>query len=346
MRVFFAALTSLVVCASIAHDEGQCTDVKNDDDTVSFLQQFSVKVKQEDLAANVQGHSGTSKRTAIPLQLVMTGHTATLDELPDTVKENLKNTQSLAPGFSIRYLDDAACQEYLTKHFREEFLEIYVREQHGSFRGDICRSAVLLREGGFYADLDFQFHAGLLDLIDAETTLMTAFVAEDVQMWTPPLRKNEKGTAIRPILNALIAVRPESHIMKRTMKYIRKSYEDDQEPPSLLGPIAMELALRETVHRDCPDISLSNPDKLGHWTCGEEKLQFYQEEDIGAGQDCWKEGAVVCPPDRAMSTTEFFGSRFGVFRIGSESREKRLIGWSRYQGCSKYGCGFNGGVAS
>jgi mannosyltransferase OCH1-like enzyme len=168
MRVFVVALASLATSPSIAHGVDKCIDAKerrdaedNDDDTVSFLQQFSVKVKQEDMTSDPKEQGADLKKTQIPLQLVMTGSFPTLDDLPNTVKENLQNTRNRAPGFTIRYLDDAACREYLTTHFREEFFEIYDREQHGSFRGDICRSAVLLREGGFYADLDFQFHDGL-----------------------------------------------------------------------------------------------------------------------------------------------------------------------------------------
>jgi len=320
----------------ISHDDELATD------TVSLLQRIPI-VKP--LTPKLE--SWVAKRNKwIPLQLVMTGSFSSLEDLPLETKANLDNTRSLAPGFSIRYLNDTSCRIYLSKYAGDEFVEIYDREIHGSFKGDICRSAVLLREGGFYADLDFQFHDPLASLIGENTTFMTAFVAQ--MSWTPVLPPSDFGpspSAVnRPILNALIAVRPKSPVMERTMEFILKAYAKHEKLPALLGPTAMGEALRETVHQGCPDISLSNSDALAQWTCGEESVRLYQEEYIGADIDCMHEGPVVCPPERAAS--EFTGLQFGVFRMGSESRASRLIGWPRYQACATYGCTINGGQPS
>lgn len=344
MRVYSVGVSSLVLVLWILstwilvmyHDDELATD------TVSLLQHIPI-VKP--LTPKLE--SWAAKRNNwIPLQLVMTGSFSSLEDLPLEAKANLNNTRSLAPGFSMRYLNDTSCRTYLSKYAGDEFVEIYDREIHGSFKGDICRSAVLLQEGGFYADLDFQFHDPLASLIGENTTFMTAFVAQT--SWSPVLPPSDFGpspSAVnRPILNALIAVRPKSLVMKRTMKFILKAYAKHNKLPALLGPTAMGEALRETVHQDCPDISLSNSDTLAQWTCGEESMRFYQEEYIGAGNDCINEGPLVCPPERAAS--EFGGLNFGVFRMGSESRNSRLIGWPRYKACATFGCNINGGQPS
>jgi hypothetical protein len=357
-----AVLSTLVILSSLSHDIDHCTNVNaaSDNelplDTASFLQHRTVAAK-----ADNQTSTATGRRSSrIPMQLVMTGNFSSVDDLPLAVQANLNNTRALAGGFSIRYLDDADCSDYLSLYFNQSFQEIYDTEIHGSHRGDICRSAVLYREGGFYADLDFQFYEALPNLIDENTTLMTAFIAELADGdGNPILTPSEDGSvnAIKPILNALIAVRQGSPIMERTLSHILKlctKVEEDWawggeisvlvEPPSLLGPIAMAEALRETLQQDCPKVSLSDLGTLSQWTCGEESIRLYQEEHFGAGDDCKNEGPVVCSEERAAS--DFDGSHYGVFRMGNESRSSRLIGWPRYQACSQLGCGINGGLPS
>jgi len=286
----------------------------------------------------------TLMQNSIPSQLILTGPFASLDELPPQTKQNLDNTLAHALGMKTRYLNDDACRDFLKEHFDNELVELYDGETHGSFRGDMCRSAVLLQEGGFYADLDFQFFMPVHKLIDEHTTFMTAYTAQGSWSKNVSAAVVELGdggqVSIQPILNALIAVRPKSPIMERTMKNIKDWYAGSRQ--GLLGPMAMAKALAEIVREDCPQVPLKGPEAKAQWKCGPESLRFYQEEYFGG--DCPGEGQIVCPQGRARSS--FFGSHFGVFSMGTQKREARLVGWSRYLGCDDYGCGINGGVAS
>jgi len=305
----------------------------------------------------------------IPRQLVMTGQFSSIDELPLETKKNLDNTRKYAPGFTMRYLNDGACQQYLQDHFDSDLAYLFSQEKHGSFRGDICRSAVLLREGGFYTDLDFQLNVSIESLIDENTTLMTALVAQGPWLTVQATAKLSTGrsVSIQPILNALIAVQPKSSIMERTIKNIKAWYKNKaSQERGLLGPMAMAESLAEMVQEDCPSppfaplpevhaedgTIVEAADPMARWACGSEKVRLYQEEYLG-DTECGKgsmdrRGAwrapsqVVCPPGRR----DFFGLQFGVFSMGEASRESRLIGWSRYLGCAKFGCGINGGEAT
>lgn len=257
----------------------------------------------------------------IPPQLVMTGPVASIEEFSPDAMENFQNTRSYATGLTVRYLNDAACGDYLREHFGDGFAQIYEGEVQGSFRGDICRSAVLLREGGFYIDLDFQLHVPISSLIDEHTTFMTVYA---------------DPTSGPVILNALIAVRPNSPVMLETMSKLKQWYADLRK--GLPGPVVMAEALSSMMLQQCPQNQISLvATKPGQLVCGSENLRFYQEENMGSGPDCLQAGQVVCPPQRAGS--RFFGSHFGVFRVGKESRQSRLIGWPRYLACSQPGCG-------
>jgi len=296
----------------------------------------------------------------IPPQLVMTGVFTSLDDLPLAAKTNLEKTRAQSPGLTFRYLNDLECWQYLQEHFDDELSALFYAEKHGSFRGDICRSAVLLREGGFYMDLDLQLHVPIQKLIDEDTTLMTAFIAPGP--WIAPghpislTAKLGSGSqvSIQPILNAMIAVRPKSPVMEKTLKHIRAWYKGNRE--GLLGPLAMAKAIGELVQNDCPMVPVNaashnivspghdGADAMARWVCGSENFRFYQEEYFGSGPDCLLEGHIVCPEKRASSP--FAGSHFGLFSMGNASKEARLIGWSRYLGCDVHGCNLNGGEMS
>jgi hypothetical protein len=269
-----------------------------------------------------QNHRPASlaEQTAIPPQLIMTGPFASMDDFPADVKANLEQTRKFSTGLKLRYFNDKACRDYLEAHFGDEFQQIFKDETHGAFRGDICRSAILLQEGGFYIDLDFELHVPMLSLVDAQTTFMTAYA--------------DRQISGKVVLNALIAVRPGSPVMKETMTRLRWWYSGPRK--GLPGPVVMREAIEEMIKKGCPEVPSAGQD-TAQWSCGTENVRLYQEEFFGIGQDCQREGQVVCPVERANS--KFHGSGFGVFSIGHGTRESRLIGWPRYLACSQMGCG-------
>lgn len=60
----------------------------------------------------------------------------------------------MAPGYSYRFFDDAACHEYIRVNFSESVLQSYERLQVGAAKADFWRVLAVLKEGGVYMDLD------------------------------------------------------------------------------------------------------------------------------------------------------------------------------------------------
>jgi hypothetical protein len=253
----------------------------------------------------------------------MTGRYESVQDFPLELRENLNHTLALTPGLQLNYMNDTGCRHFLVQHTDPLLVQHFDHEVHGSYRGDICRTAVLLRQGGFYMDLDFELHSPLHSLIEANTTLMTVYDSS------------------QSILNALIAVRPNSTAMQLTMNEIIKWYSGVEQ--GLLGPSATMRGILDMIQHDCPGASMSRSSS-SEWQCGKsENVRFYQEEEIGMG-DCKLAGPVVCPPERMNSG--FSGVKFATFRIGTESQEERLVGWPRLASCATMGCGYNGGTPS
>merc|ERR1719247_1409089 len=113
------------------------------------------------------------------------------------------------PQIRVRWLDDQGCLKYLNTHFKPQYADMLRKERRGSFRGDICRAAVLYREGGFYTDLDLELRIPLTKVVDKTTTFMSCFTADNA------------------ILNALIATTPRNPVMRETLKELRKWYADE-----------------------------------------------------------------------------------------------------------------------
>merc|ERR1719235_510914 len=108
---------------------------------------------------------------------------------------------------TARYFSDSECRDYLSLHFGPELASIYNKEPAGHFRGDICRAAVLFREGGFYTDVDLEAKLPFAEMVDSSTTFMSVFTADG------------------QILNAMIATIPGIGVMNVTIKEVRRWYK-------------------------------------------------------------------------------------------------------------------------
>lgn len=317
------------------------------DDRVSSGSSLPNSKKMEETTYEPQV-SSIGEEAKIPPQLLMTGPHAHIDAFPQAARENIEKTRKLAPGLKFRYLSDSDCSKYIEENFGGELFEQFTSEVHGSFRGDICRSAVLLREGGFYLDLDVELNVPLQELIDERTTFMSAFAAN--------IQPDHKESGPVPlILNALIAVTPQHSIMQRVVEKIPKWLEGHARG-SLLGPTVMQESIAEAILDKCPDVAFSRQGSgiengqghpvPGEAACGTETFRFFQEEYLGGsfgGTACKDKGEIVCPMERATGPFEV---QLGLFKIGKEPLSERLIGWPRYAKCTKYGCGINGGEVS
>mmetsp|Transcript_71827 Transcript_71827/g.166163 ORF Transcript_71827/g.166163 Transcript_71827/m.166163 type:complete len:334 (-) Transcript_71827:74-1075(-) len=272
-------------------------------------------------------HSAQPSR--IPRQIVLTSKQSSVEGLPRAVQANLKHTLELDPDLQMRWLDDTACAEYLQAHYGRRFAERLRNETRGSFRGDLCRAAVLFREGGFYTDLDVQFRVPLSSLVDNETTFMAAFTADGA------------------ILNALVAAEPHNAIMAATLRELRRWYdgetpnhanEEDRTTNEWMGPVTMLRGLRDVMQEHCPGVVLEERRLHPKWDCGAQRLKFYDELELNCFSD---DSEVECPPARANSN--FAGTRIGLFVPTASANDKRvLVAWPRFEACEGWGCNSGG----
>jgi hypothetical protein len=264
--------------------------------------------------------SGLVSEYKVPLQLILTSKSASSSQLPSGVRTNIIGTLSMDPQMRLRWLDDKTCLEYLQQHFKPAYVNMLKTERRGSFRGDICRAAVLYREGGFYTDLDLELRVPFTSVIDKKTTFMSTFTADNA------------------ILNALIAAEPRNAVMRETLKELRKWYgnevphvadQADGSTSEWMGPLTMLRGLKAVMKAECQgkDPKLMQSSRL---ECGKENLMLYREAELNCFQP-----SDECPPSRMRS--DFYGVKFGIFE-NTMARDRKLIAWPRYADCTDWGC--------
>lgn len=272
----------------------------------------------------------------IPAKLIFTGKWNTLLEAPQEVLMNLKNTLALNPEMQVYYLGDAACRTYIQEHFDKELLQMFVKEKRGSFRGDICRTSVLAREGGFYTDLDMEWKVPLHSVVGESTSFMSAF--------------GGRGE----VLNALMAVEPGSALMSATLEQLRLWYRSG---PKLgwMGPVTLLLAMQAVHKSSCREDAIFQKRLRAQttqleWACGKQSFRLYEQRMLNckpkprlmrSKSHLAADPNVECPPERARSA--FDGVHFGLFE---PSPSGRLIAWPRYASCGHWGCASGGWTMS
>lgn len=269
------------------------------------------------VTAAAEGPTGNQHRK-IPAQLVYTAKDKHFEKIPPDVQNNINRTIELNHDLRVRWFDDQDCLEYIKLHYDNELAKYFVSEKLGMFRGDMCRAAVLAKEGGFYLDLDAQIREPLSSLVEADTTFMSAVAEHDGLV----------------ILNAILASAPGDAIMRESMEQMRKRYRSNEEP-TYLGPEALADAFQSVHDRDCMAeevISGATP----RWVCGSEVVRLYQERSYS----CWPPDPdrppEDCPAERALGMMGFEHAAYGIF-MGS-----KLIGWPRLAECGILGCDAGG----
>jgi len=277
-------------------------------------------VAPEARQSDAKPHQAFQEASLIPQQLVLTGMPGRIDELPASIRANLEHTINMSPGLTVRYLGDLDCGTYLRENYDKEISEIYQHEARGRYRGDLCRAAVLTREGGFYTDLDVQLRVPIHALIDSSTTFMSAYTADNA------------------IFNALVAAAPGCPIMNRTLEEIKSWQRGNRNAlelgttSGLMGPVTLTRALHHIVKHDCPGVQVSQRRARLQWDCGNHVLRLYEEKHL----DC-SNRPQDCPGERA--TSDFDGLRYGLFSPGSSAA---LVGWPRLEACKENGCNTGG----
>mmetsp|Transcript_10132 Transcript_10132/g.30353 ORF Transcript_10132/g.30353 Transcript_10132/m.30353 type:complete len:836 (-) Transcript_10132:2926-5433(-) len=91
--------------------------------------------------------------------------------VPERVKPYMLSWKRFNPGWDIRFYDDAACIEFVSREF-PEYLEAYKALPKHVERSDFFRYMVVLRLGGVYADLDTECRRPMSELILPKDSLI------------------------------------------------------------------------------------------------------------------------------------------------------------------------------
>lgn len=269
----------------------------------------------------------TSRELKIPLQLVLTAKEGTLDDLPRKQRANVERTLALNPELVVRFLNDKACEEFIDRNYGDELSNAFKHETVGYFRGDICRAAVIAIEGGFYADLDVQFKVPFSEMVDSGTTFMSAFDSF-CNLW-----------------NAIFAAEPQSTVMHAVIDSMKSWYNGTMDTSGLMGTKTFYDGLNKVVKRDClnkgrgsGDVHFKARRKL-QFQCGNHnQFRLYREMPLDCGSNKTKRDTEECPDARVNG---FWGLRFGIYEPGvvnGAGTTGKLVGWSRFEDCSYFGC--------
>lgn len=256
----------------------------------------------------IQDALSAGKTFQIPQQLVFTSKYSSLEDTPAAMQKNVKHTMSLNPELEVRWFADSDCHDYLAKHFDKELVRIFDSEEQGNYRGDLCRAAVLAKEGGFYSDLDVEWKFPMRELVDGDTTFMSAI---------SPVNGGE-------MLNALIAASPGNALLGATLAEVKKWYRNATVHQGWMGP----MTLLRGVQANCPDVALDQ--QVLDISCGSHKLKIYEQRHMRCTPD-----DLACPPVRAQG---FDGVQYGIFHPESDND---VVAYPRYAECNSWGC--NGG---
>lgn len=259
----------------------------------------------------------------IPLVMHFTGHEHSIMEVSPQFHENLAKLIEDNPLFDFVYWNDDACLDYIRKYFTEELAHTFSTASRGpysgAYRGDICRTAVISREGGFYMDLDVQLAVPLLELIDFDTTFM-----------------NVRNS------NALFATIPNNPILQRAADMIVPWYQryDEGERTRLkwLGPSIFGEALEsECGCKLKRNESQSCPQAL-QWKCRNNQIRLHEEVRIA----CSDVASAECPKERIEAASHFAAFERGLLTYAYKSLDGEVLGWPRFASCKILGCGGTG----
>ena len=86
-------------------------------------------------------------------------------DVPSSCKSYIEKLISLHPNWSYRFYDDTAC-DHLIKSYFPELYHAFQSSNYPIVKADIFRIAVVYLHGGFYFDIDMDFHQSIESLCD------------------------------------------------------------------------------------------------------------------------------------------------------------------------------------
>jgi len=253
----------------------------------------------------------------IPQQIIFTGWADKFADLKESEKANIIEAWNSNPGFRLRYLGDVACHNYLNEEFfasdpdLARLADFYKHEKLGMRRGDICRAAVLFREGGHYADLDMVFAAPISDLF---VHGQADFVGS-IDIFGRAFNAFQSGTKGHPIL-------------KKSLKILARKYDKGEGTnvyeggDADVGVYALTDAIKEFQKEAC-QANLFEEQAIHN--CGPHRIIMFKEKQC-------THVATGCPRERKGNQLTEYGVYDG----------DRVMVWSRPASCESLGCGLSG----
>lgn len=95
------------------------------------------------------------------------------NKIPDYV---IKNWKKLNPEYDIKFYDDNACREFISKNFSISYLNYFdkLSEQPGAgpIKSDFWRCLIIYKYGGVYADSDIELLVPIKEFLDKNTDFL------------------------------------------------------------------------------------------------------------------------------------------------------------------------------
>lgn len=281
--------------------------------------QEATRVRGETLHGQLVQNGTEEWRGRIPRQLILTGKYGSSKEWPHDVRTNMKKTLAQNPDLKVRWFNDVDCANYLEAHPELGLNQAFELERRGSYRGDICRTAVLAREGGFYQDLDVELQVPFGTLVDDSTSFMSVY--------------SESGG----ILNALFATEANGSVVRHTLEELKRWYTvPGARDGNWMGPETMLRGMKDVNAKNCPDVKIDNTRSSLQWTCGDDEFRMYEERKL---HDCRIDNLQSPGCTLLRAGSYFDGLKFALFQPG---KPDTVIGWPRYENCRNFGCSIGG----
>lgn len=287
--------------------------------SVNLLQVHRAAPQKAKLYGKVLQDGAASGKHRIPQQLILTGKYDSVEQFPSDVRDNFDKILMNNPELQVLWFNDDDCRSYLEDHPELELAKAFHKERRGSYRGDICRTAVLASEGGFYQDLDVELKVPFHELVDNSTSFMSVY--------------SESGG----ILNALFATEPKGSVVRKTLSELQRWYNDPlAKNGQWMGPETMARGMQDVADKQCPTVDFKGTRSTLQWTCGKDVFRMYEERKL---KDCkWPNvDSPGCSVRRAGSFFE--GVKFALF---DPNATNYVIGWPRYENCMTFGCAIGG----
>jgi hypothetical protein len=278
----------------------------------------------------------------IPYQLFLTSKFPSLSAAPPDVRENVQHVLDMNAGIHVTWFDDDACASFL-RATSKPLHHAFLLSKHGPFKSDICRTAYLAKNGGWYMDLDVDLRQPFVELVAPETAFVSIFGAE-----------NPAGNLPKAILNAVIGAMPGSLVMRKAVHTLEATAMKNCVAGIELtcGTAALEEGFR-LAFKSCGVPVPTRPD-MDHEpaACGQ-PARMLVEVDLANPRQRRKVSAMdPTLIDRAIDgrkvpnfrgarnmDAHFKGLDFALLAVGH--KKPFVAGYSRFDKCTWWGCDQN-----